>query len=272
MEYGFDIELAKKYGLAEAIMIKNFQFWIAKNKANEKNHHDGHYWTFNSVRAYQELFPFLSIGKIRRALKNLIKMGVLIDGNYNQKKYDKTRWYAFGDENEFIKSLCQKRQMDLLKTTNGFVENDKPIPYIKPDNKPDIIYTVNEKNHFLEDSNQIKLAKLLYEKVIEYRKIPKPNFNNWAKWIDKINTELEKSYEEVEHAIIYSQLEENRADKYFPIVQSAQSLYEKYNKLINYKERKNKNGNFKPYLSREGIIDTLKQLDRIQSEPSWLFN
>ena len=36
MEYSFNIHIAKKYGVDEAIMIKNFQFWILKNEASDK--------------------------------------------------------------------------------------------------------------------------------------------------------------------------------------------------------------------------------------------
>ena len=98
MEYGFDIEIAEKYGVNEAIMIKNFLFWIAKNKANNKNQHDDRTWTFNSKRAYKELFPFWSDSQIKTILKKLFQKGMLITGNYNKIAYDKTLWYAFVDE------------------------------------------------------------------------------------------------------------------------------------------------------------------------------
>ena len=52
MEYSFNIHIAKKYGVDEAIMIKNFQFWILKNEASEKHNHKGSYWTYNSVSSF----------------------------------------------------------------------------------------------------------------------------------------------------------------------------------------------------------------------------
>ena len=54
MDYSFDIEVAQQYGVNEAIMIKNLQFWIMKNKANGKHFHDGHTWTYNSVAAFMQ--------------------------------------------------------------------------------------------------------------------------------------------------------------------------------------------------------------------------
>lgn len=136
MEHSFDIEVAQEYGIAEAIFIKHFQFWIAKNKANGSHQHDNRTWTYNSNKAFAELFPYLSTQSIRTALKHLTERGVIITGNYNDNPYIKTLWYAFADENKWIR---QFQQTDLLKSTNGFVRNDKCI-------NTDIDYTDNKPN------------------------------------------------------------------------------------------------------------------------------
>ena len=53
--YSFNKEHAKKYGVSEAIVIKNLQFWISKNMANNYSCHDGRTWTYNTISAFQEL-------------------------------------------------------------------------------------------------------------------------------------------------------------------------------------------------------------------------
>lgn len=131
MHLVFDSEIARVYGVNEAIMIANFQFWILKNKANETNCFDGHYWTYNSNKAFQELFPFWSAKTIRTTLDHLKDQNIIITGNYNKQTYDRTLWYAFADEDKWLGS---NGQMDLPKTANGFVQNGKPIPDILPDN------------------------------------------------------------------------------------------------------------------------------------------
>lgn len=131
MHLVFDSEIARVYGVNEAIMIANFQFWILKNKANEANCFDGHYWTYNSNKALQELFPFWSAKTIRTTLDHLKDQNIIITGNYNKQTYDRTLWYAFADEDKWLGS---NGQMDLPKTANGFVQNGKPIPDIIPDN------------------------------------------------------------------------------------------------------------------------------------------
>ena len=173
MEYGFNIYEAEKYGVDEAIMLKNFKFWIIKNKANNKNEHeidiDGKIvlrnFTFNSRRAFSELFPFWSEGQIKRILKSLIGQGILITGNFNKKNYDKTLWYALKDESLFIEnieSLGRKRPIDESEPTNGLVDNNQPIPYNKPVSKPDNKHKYGEyKNVLLTD----KEMNNLYDKL-----------------------------------------------------------------------------------------------------------
>jgi hypothetical protein len=132
MNYQFDMNVAVEYGDREAIFIKNFQFWIIKNKANEKHAHDDRTWTYNSIKSFAAIFPCYTEKQIRRILESLISQGVLITGNYNQKGYDQTTWYAFKDEKKwiepFISLSCPKRQMELPKWSNGIAQMGEPIP------------------------------------------------------------------------------------------------------------------------------------------------
>lgn len=144
MVYNFDINVAKEYGVNEAIMIANLQFWIAKNKANGRNFKDGHYWTYNSKRALLELFPFWSEQNIKTILEHLKNKNVLITANHNTNQYDRTLWYAFVDEDRWLSevkdpnlSKSEAHPIHWLESTNGKVETNQPIPDNKPDNKPD---------------------------------------------------------------------------------------------------------------------------------------
>ena len=97
--YHFRVLDAIRFGVDEAIMVANFRFWIQKNKANNKHFYKGRYWTYNSYKAFSELFPFWSGKQIRRILQSLIHQEVIITNNFNKTQYDKTKWYAFKDEN-----------------------------------------------------------------------------------------------------------------------------------------------------------------------------
>lgn len=160
MEYSFDVETAKIYGTDEAIMIKNFQFWILKNKANNKHFYDGRTWTFNSAEAFTELYPFWTAKQIRRILQSLRDKGILITGNYNKNNYDRTFWYAFLDESIFLNG-----KMEVTKRENPFSETVTPIPDNKPDNKPDkYIYILDFWNQF---TNLRKTSQLIASKHIK---------------------------------------------------------------------------------------------------------
>ena len=139
MEYSFNVDYAKSYGLKEAIMIKNFQYWIIKNKSNKVNFHDDRFWTYNSAVAFQKLFPFWSKHQVVRILQSLVKQGVLIEGNYNKISYDRTKWYAFKDEPSFLnmpKSILQNSEKDVAKVRKASRKKSPPIPDTKTkDNK-----------------------------------------------------------------------------------------------------------------------------------------
>jgi hypothetical protein len=131
MNHQFDIDHAKEYGIEEAIIINNLVFWIQKNKANGKHQYNGKTWTYNSSRAFAELFPYMSEKKVQRILKSLIDQQVLATGNYNQLSFDRTLWYAFIDESKFL--YCPKNCTEL---SNGKDESVQTIPDIKPSINP----------------------------------------------------------------------------------------------------------------------------------------
>lgn len=133
MNYIFDINLATQYGVEEAIMIGNFQFWLNKNKANNYNFINGRYWTFNSIKSFESLFPFWTKKQINRILNSLIEKEILIKDNFNKSPYDRTSWYAFKDENKFLfvrendnpKEVKAENQIDNSIFPNGKMKEPK---------------------------------------------------------------------------------------------------------------------------------------------------
>lgn len=122
MHYSFDVNIAEKYGVNEAIVINNFYFWYKKNKANNENFIDGRYWTYNSVKAMQELFPFWSQPQIKRLMANMVNAGIFHTGCYNKLKFDRTTWYSLSDEVLWF--------LGETITETPFSEIGEPIPII----------------------------------------------------------------------------------------------------------------------------------------------
>lgn len=86
-------QLAAKIGLNECIILQQIHYWNEINKQAKNNYKDGYYWTFNSITQWQEQFPFWSKNTIQRTITNLEKMKLVIVGNYNKLKIDRTKWY-----------------------------------------------------------------------------------------------------------------------------------------------------------------------------------
>ena len=145
MNHSFDIDIAVKYGVNAAVLLNNIYFWCEHNQANGTNFHDGYYWTYNSRKAFSELFPYMTQKAVATALQKLIDDGILITGNYNVSAYDRTMWYAVTEKG---KCIIQKGKMEDTEKGNAKVENVTPIPDIKPDMKPD-------KNTYTQEFDEI---------------------------------------------------------------------------------------------------------------------
>ena len=182
MEHHFNVELAKEYGILEAIILNNLQHWIEKNRANGKNFHDGHYWTYNSAKAFSELFPYASQKQIRKALQNLIAEGIIQTGNYNKNPYDRTLWYSFTEKGD---SIFQMVKIDVPKRENGNDLEGQPIPDNKPNNKPDNKLKESKKEEINNTQNQqVEISEELKQMQKEIEQLKAEN--------EKLKTKKEK--------------------------------------------------------------------------------
>lgn len=131
LNYMFNVGIAQRYGLDEAIILNNLIYWIEQNKANCKNFYDGYYWTYNSVKAFLEIYPFWSKGQITRVLASLEAKNVIKSGNYNKVGYDRTKWYTIIDI-----AISRNQEINLPETANQFTGNERPIPLNNTPVKP----------------------------------------------------------------------------------------------------------------------------------------
>jgi len=149
----FDKELATKYGVVEAIILNNFRYWIQKNTEENKNYHDGKYWTFNSVQSFCKLFPYLTAKKIRNAIKRLEDAKILLKGNFNKMKYDRTTWYTFTELGLRLFPCFQKteqQEQSELKT------EQEEQPELKTEQKVEERKEPAEQNNTVSQKNSTK--------------------------------------------------------------------------------------------------------------------
>lgn len=96
-------ELAQEIGLNESILLLQLEFWISL----DSKYHDGNYWTYQSVTDLQEFFPFWSRGTIQNIVKSLESKDLILVGNYNKSRFDRTRWFAINLESTaLLKSIA----------------------------------------------------------------------------------------------------------------------------------------------------------------------
>ena len=131
MNYVFNAEIARKFGVNEAIFIQHLYWWQEKNKADNRNFYTTEisrpngektqvsgYWTYNSMKSFTEIFPFWTHRQIQTIIESCRAKEIIYTTQLNRKKYDKTLWYLLSEP--------------VAEMLNAISENVKPIPVNKP--------------------------------------------------------------------------------------------------------------------------------------------
>lgn len=125
--HSFDPEIAKQVGINAAVIYQNILWWAERNAANNKHNYEGLWWTYNSIAAFGELFPYLTSKQIRTALDRLEEQKLIVSGSFNKSAYDRTKWYA---------PTCPVGKFELPSGANEIAPQGEPIPVINTNHKP----------------------------------------------------------------------------------------------------------------------------------------
>lgn len=99
VHHSFDINLACELGSTDlAILVHHFAHWIGINSRSERNFHEGKYWTYQTMNEILNHFPYWSLKHLKTLIEKLVKMGILLKGNFNSDKFNKTAWYTLSSE------------------------------------------------------------------------------------------------------------------------------------------------------------------------------
>ena len=137
MNHSFNVKVAEEYGIEKAILLENFYFWIIKNRANNKNLHNGRYYTYNTAEAFEKLFPYMKARRIAQLLREMEhEDGLLISGQFNN--YDRTKSYTLTDiaMSYFEVAIIQK--LDNGEYRNLTMENQETVSCLNTDINTDI--------------------------------------------------------------------------------------------------------------------------------------
>ena len=177
--------LAREIGLNEALILQQINYWIEINKKSGKNYHDGKYWTYNSIRAWQENdFDYMSFDTVKRTFSKLEKAGYLLV----KDPRDKTKWYTIN--NDKLEELYvdmelkkQKIQTEALKKSmpntlgqNALMQRDnlhQPLPENTTNNTTNnsadisIHPSIKEKNQLFSENMKGRRIDISYKNIYQ---------------------------------------------------------------------------------------------------------
>ena len=132
-----DEEIATVFGLTEAIIIQKIWYWMkiareSKDKEVRDTHFkDGRWWTYQSLDDWCKALPYISRRTIQRHLDKLEKLGVIVTGEYNKMRIDRTKWYSINDEMIINKVKAYGQNDHMASGQNDHTNNHK---YTIPNN------------------------------------------------------------------------------------------------------------------------------------------
>lgn len=228
MRHSFNTDVAERYGLQEAILLDWIVFWLVENERNERNFYEGRCWVFNSAKALAEKFHYLSPNTIQKTLKRLEDAGIIISGNFNKNKFDRTKWYSIADEYRYLlkehRSDAENLKEDakqnpqsedasgVSQSASGFSQSASP--FSQSANVYKLTNTPTEENskEFQTDSS-LSLANAREAKKQEVFKIPP--FINPEIWKDfeAMRKQVKRPMSERAKKLIVSKLQKLGEDK-----------------------------------------------------------
>lgn len=148
--HGFNVGIAIDFNPEIALFLGHLAFWAEKNLANNKHIHDGLVWSYDTLEALGDIFPYFSKRQLETIINNCVEYGLIKKGNFNKTLYDRTCWYALTEKSYFYfphllnkkyierlnSSISQNCEMDITELGNRFPKNVTPIPDTDPDTDP----------------------------------------------------------------------------------------------------------------------------------------
>ncbi len=173
--------LASKIGLNESIVLQQIHYWNTINEKANNNFREGYYWTFNSYNEWTKQFPFWSARTIQRTINRLENLKLIVSGNFNKLKIDRTKWYRI--DYKILEALeqspfGQNGTINMTKWHNHLDKLGLPLPEINTETKTKTKYIhLPEEDDYLsfylktfktfKGKNHMKVAEDNYYEILE---------------------------------------------------------------------------------------------------------
>ena len=91
----FNSGMAERFGITAALLLEHIWREVKENEFHHKHCYEGNTWMRCSKKAFTVHMPYLSRGMITCGIGRLKKAGILVQGEHNGSRFDRTAWYAF---------------------------------------------------------------------------------------------------------------------------------------------------------------------------------
>lgn len=108
----------------EAIVLQQLHYWLSRTNNVQS---DGHKWIYNSMADWLKQFPWIkSRARLNRYFDDLENRGLIITGNFNKAKFDKTKWYRIDYDalTDLEQRLYQNESTSDSNQDNGVSQNE----------------------------------------------------------------------------------------------------------------------------------------------------
>jgi hypothetical protein len=187
-------------------MINHILFWINFNKRMKVNSHDGITWMYQTIDEMCAHFPYLSYDQLQRLLSKLVAKGIIVKGNFNKWKSDRTNWYTIKEEllTAPLSGMTRNRvSIEDAKSRQPSRENASALPdtkdrYLKEDNIVGAVAPVVS-----ADAERLytKFLKKLNEINTKRKPLTEKEKETWIKTIDLMIRVDKRSIEDIEALI-----------------------------------------------------------------------
>lgn len=98
MVTSFDNNVAKEFGIDNAIIIHLIHFFVWQNNKVGRNVSDGKVWECFTIAALRSFLPFWTESKIASILHQLAYDGLIFTQNIVNEHGENTMWFALSDK------------------------------------------------------------------------------------------------------------------------------------------------------------------------------
>lgn len=180
MNTNFSEQLWIDFDLEIEFFLRYLVGWLvynaAKDKPEQRNFHEGQYWSYNSYPEYSKLLPGFSQKQIRTITARAIKGGLLVIGHFNKKKYDNTNWYTLTEKgwSYFPREAGKLYPASSVDSDSGDSELDTPAQTGRPPAQtgrpiPKDLNSLGSNINITTTSSKLKVNELMRELIEVYR-------------------------------------------------------------------------------------------------------